>query len=306
MEIFSLRQASAERNDRLQVTDQLREKAEPIILVVETELNASKARDGGALSGGALNKGGAVSAGNNIPSADSSLPVSAAGVPGGNPRRAKSLDALKVNLDGAKFRCPECSKPFKTWKRCSKHFNSTGHAEGYDTLKKMKTWIRSHDAGSAGLVELGLEVERSRNTAAPVPPARPEIGEKPVTSMTVMKKEESLETHHQKEKVVPSAKHQVEDSGADAPLASKGKVPAHKQEKREASAAWPLSALPLTAREDSSSDSRLTSRPLHRLRPAPHPWKTTSGTWRKKTSKETDTHESQTHVSFWEKKLGIY
>ena len=52
------------------------------------------------------------------------------------------------------------------------------------------------------------------------------------------------------------------------------------------------------------SHPRLTSRLLPCSVPPPR--KTTSGTGRKKTSKETDTHESQTHVSFWEKKLGIY
>ncbi len=51
----------------LVVEQQLRQKAESIILVLEAELNASKARDGGVFSGGALNNGGVVPAGTTIP-----------------------------------------------------------------------------------------------------------------------------------------------------------------------------------------------------------------------------------------------
>ena len=76
---------------------------------------------------------------------------------------------------------------------------------------------------------------------------------------------------------------------------------------------WPLSALPRSSREASSSNPRLTSRLLPCSSPPPR--KTTSGTGREKTSKVTDTDDSQNfrtkerdtlqlNVSFWEKKMG--
>jgi hypothetical protein len=109
--------------------------------------------DGGAFSGGALNTGGVVPAG-TIPSAASSLTVSAAGVPGGDPRPTL---------------VPE---------------------EDSDETVTSMTATKQHHIG---------------------------------------KTDETHQTHHQ-EKVVPSAKQQVVNSDAGAPLASsKAKVPAQSQ-----------------------------------------------------------------------------
>ena len=65
---------------------------------------------------------------------------------------------------------------------------------------------------------------------------------------------------------------------------------------------WPLSALPRSSREASSSNPRLTLYETSRLLPcsSPPPRKTTSGTGREKT----ENFRSKLNVSFWEKKMG--